>query len=105
MLLAKKYSEIIDKQVEGEAADELWKQCEKIEKQLGDDPINILYSDNSDEIVSYRQKVMEMESDKDDFLYSMAGHKGETIETLGTKSVSDLFSFAERFNNELNGRH
>ena len=46
-----------------------------------------------------------MEHDKDDFLYSMAGHKGETFESLGTKTVSDLFSFAERFNEELNGRH
>ena len=48
---------------------------------------------------------MEMEVDKSDFLYSMAGHKGETFESLGAKTVSDLFDFAERFNEELDGRH
>jgi hypothetical protein len=48
---------------------------------------------------------MEMEKDRADFLYSMAGHKGETMESLGTKTVADLFDFAERYNEEHNGRH
>ena len=48
---------------------------------------------------------MEIEADKDDFLYSLAGYKGETIGSLGKKTVSDLFSFAERYNEEVNGRH
>jgi hypothetical protein len=64
-----------------------------------------LYSDKYDAEISYMQKVMEIEKDKDDFLYSLAGYKGETIESLGTKAVSDLFSFAERYNEELNGGH
>ena len=46
---------------------------------------------------------MEIESDKDDFLFSLAGYKGETIESLGRKTVADLHSFAERFNDDLNG--
>jgi len=46
---------------------------------------------------------MEIESDKDDFLFSLAGYKGETIETLGKKTVADIHSFAERFNDDLNG--
>jgi len=73
---------------------------------MGDNPASVLYCDKYEEIISYRQKVMEIEKDKDDFLYSMAGHKGETVESLGAKTVSDLFSFSERFNDELtNGRH
>lgn len=49
---------------------------------------------------------MEIEKDKDDFLFSLAGYKGETIESLGTKTVADLFSFAERFNDDMkNGGH
>jgi len=48
---------------------------------------------------------MEMEKDKDDFLFSLAGYKGETVESLGTKTVADLFSFAERYNDEVSGRH
>lgn len=91
----------MDKEAEGEDASKLWQQCEKMEKQLGDDPSSILYSDNSESVISYRQKVMEIEKDKDDFLFSLAGYKGETVESLGTKTVSDLFSFAERFNEDM----
>ena len=77
-----------------------------MEKQLGDDPADILYSETSEGVISYRQKVMEIERDKDDFLFSLAGYKGETVESLGTKTVSDLFSFAERFNEDMkNGGH
>ena len=55
-------------------------------------------------MVSYRQKVMEIESQKDDFLFALAGNKGETMETLGRKTLSEILSFAERINKE-NGRH
>ena len=48
---------------------------------------------------------MEIEADKDDFLYSLAGHKGETIDSLGRKTLSEIMSFAERIINEQNGRH
>jgi len=95
----------VDKEAEGEDATKLWLQCEKLEKQIGDNPVNILYSDKHDEEISYRQKVLEIEKDKDDFLFSLAGYKGETEESLRTKTVSGLFSFAERYNEELNGRH
>jgi hypothetical protein len=81
----------------------VWQQCEKLEKQIGDNPANILYSDKQDGVISYRQKVNEIESDKDDFLFSLAGYKGETIESLRKKSVADIHSFAERFNADING--
>lgn len=55
--------------------------------------------------MSYRQRVMEIEKDKDDFLFGLAGYKGETVEKLERKTVADIFSFAERFNEELDGRH
>ena len=48
---------------------------------------------------------MEMEKDRADYLYSMAGHKGETYESLGAKTVSDLSDFEERYIDELNGGH
>jgi hypothetical protein len=47
---------------------------------------------------------MEIESDKDDFLFWLAGNKGETIETLSRKTLSEIMSFAERINKE-DGRH
>jgi hypothetical protein len=103
--VASKYLAIAEGKFPGEAAIRALKQCETLEAQIGADPTNILYSDRADEVLSYRQKVMEIEKDKDDFLYSLAGHKGETIESLRVKTVSDLHSFAERFNEELNGRH
>jgi len=91
--------------VEGEDASKLWQQCEKLEGQLGDNPSNILYSEKYEQIISYRQRVLEIEKDKDDFLYQLAGYKGETIESLGAKTVSGLFSFAERYIEESNGGH
>ena len=87
--------------VKGEATDKLWLQCEKLEKQIGDNPASILYSDKHEEIISYRQRVMEIEKDKDDYLFSLAGYKGETVESLGRKTVADLHSFDERFTRDM----
>jgi hypothetical protein len=101
--LTRKYLDIVDKEAEGEDATTLWQQCETIEEQLGDNPADMLYSENVEEVISYRQRVLEIENDKDDFLYQLAGYKGETIESLGTKTVADLFSFAERFIEDSNG--
>lgn len=100
--LVSKYLGIAQGKLTGEA---VWKQCEALEAQLGDNPANILYSEKYEELISYRQKVLEIENDKDDFLYALAGHKGETLESLRTKTVADLFSFAERYSAELNGGH
>ena len=47
---------------------------------------------------------MEIESDKDDFLFWLAGNKGETIDSLKRKTLSEIMSFAERINKE-DGRH
>ncbi|MEE9528503.1 MAG: hypothetical protein V3V88_00420 [Dehalococcoidia bacterium] len=91
--------------MEGEDTEKLWIQCEKLEKQIGDDPADILYSDKWEGIISYRQKVMEIEKDKDDYLFSLAGYKGETIESLQRKTVADINSFEERFIKDLDGRH
>ena len=87
--------------MEGEDTTKLWEQAENLEKQIGDNPADILYSDKVDEEISYRQKVMEIEKDKDDFLFSLSGFKGETIETLGKKTVADIHSFAERYNEAI----
>lgn len=84
---------------------ELEKQCEVLEKGLGDNPADVLYSDKTEKVMSYRQKVMEMEADKDDFLYSMAGNKGETIESLSKKKYMDLMSFAERLVDEIDRKN
>ena len=87
----------------GEDTTALFEQCEKLEGQIGDNPADMLYSDKWEEDISYRQKVMEIEKDKDDFLFSLAGHKGETVDSLSRKTVADLYSFAERFNSDTDG--
>ena len=87
--------------MEGEDTTKLWIQAENLEKQIGDNPADILYSDKWEAIVSYRQRVMEIEKDKDDFLFGLAGYKGETIESLQRKTVADIHSFAERFSEEM----
>ncbi len=84
--------------------DKLLAEIDKMEARVKADPLNILYSEKTEDYVSYRQKVLEYESDKDDFLFSLAGTKGETIETLGRKTLSEIMSFAERMIKE-NGRH
>lgn len=71
-------------------------EVEEYEKGIKSDPYDVLYSEKWEDVISYRQKVMEYESDKDDFLFSLAGHKGETIESLGRKTLSEIMSFAER---------
>ena len=79
-------------------------EIDKLESQIKDDPSDLMYSEKTESIVSYRQKVLEIEADKDDFLFSLAGNKGETIETLGRKTLSEVMSFAERLYKE-HGRH
>ena len=96
--------EIIKKIAAGAEVDKERAEVEKIESFIGDDPLDVLYSDKTEGLISYRQKVLEIESDKDDFLFSLAGHKGETIETLGRKTLSEIMSFAERITQEY-GRH
>jgi len=91
--------------VEGEDTTKLWIQAENLEKQIGDNPADILYSDKWEAIVSYRQRVMEIEKDKDDFLFGLAGYKGETIESLQRKTVADIHSFAERFSEDMKQHH
>lgn len=88
---------------EGRDATDLRCEIDRIKGLVRDDPADMLYSDKSEHIVSYRQKVLEIEADKDDFLYSLAGHKGETIESLGRKTLSEIMSFAERL--ATDGRH
>lgn len=80
-------------------------EAEKLEKILGDNPASILYSDTWEKARSYTQIVMEIEEQADDFLFSLAGHKGETIDTLRRKTVSELNSFYERIvsNNKQDG--
>lgn len=82
--------------LDGEAYEGDLVEIEEYEKAIKADPYDLLYSDKWEDVVSYRQKVMEFEADKDDFLFSLAGHKGETIESLGRKTLSEIMSFAER---------
>ena len=91
--------EIIRKIARGEAFRKDLFEIEKLEKQIGVDPADILYSEKMEDIISYNQKVMEIEADKDDFLFSLAGQKGETIDSLERKTLSEILSFAERLTN------
>ena len=82
--------------VNGQDATSVLADCERLEKQIGDNPASVLYSDKWEKEMAYVQKVMEIQNDSDDFLFGLAGNKGETVESLKRKTVSDLMSFAER---------
>ena len=95
-----KYLEAVNLIADRKDATDVLAEAERIEKDvIKDNPVNIFYSDKKEEIISYRQYVMEVQSDADDFLFALAGNKGETIASLKKKSVSDLMSFAERLTN------
>lgn len=97
-LLVNKRCDIVSMLSRGENVDEIMAECDVIEAELDtkDDPTDLMYSVNKEEIISYRQKVLEIEAEKDDYLFSLAGSKGETIETLSKKTLSEIISFAER---------
>lgn len=90
------YDDAVGLIVKGEDATSVLAECERLEKKIGDNPANVLYSDSWESTRSYAQIVLEIKADADDFIYSLAGHKGETIESLNRKTVSELMSFAER---------
>jgi hypothetical protein len=96
----KKRCEVIQALARGENVDKKIAEIDRVESQIKDDPSDLMYSEKREEIVSYRQKVLEIESDKDDFLFSLAGYKGETIESLGRKTLSEIMSFAERLSKD-----
>jgi hypothetical protein len=81
---------------EGKDATDILADCERIEKNLGDNPADVLYSDTWEKKRSYKQYVLEVKDNADDFIFSLAGNKGETMDTLWSKTVSELMSFAER---------
>jgi len=105
MRLLQKRVALAKKIVEGGDTTKELIEIEKLESQIGEDPADMLYSDSQERIVSYRERVLEMECEKDDFLYSLSGHKGETMESLQKKTFAEIINFAERLNIELNGRH
>jgi len=90
------YAEAVDTMEKRGDATEILARCERLEKSLGDNPASILYSDSWEKERAYVQIVMEIQSNADDFIFSLAGHKGERVESLNKKTVSELMSFAER---------
>ena len=104
MILMDKRLELVAAVLEGLDTVKIQADIERIEGLIGDDPADIMYSDKWEKIISYKQKVMEIEADKDDFLYSLAGNKGETMESLSRKTYNEIMSFAERLMQEKNVR-
>jgi hypothetical protein len=96
MNIVAKYAEASELIANGFDADEILATCERLEKELGDDPANVLFSEAWERERAYYQIVLEIQSNSDDFIFSLAGHKGETMETLKKKTVSELNSFYER---------
>jgi hypothetical protein len=95
--------DVARKLVNGEDVNKELIEIEKYEAMLGEDPGDIMYSEKEERIVSYREKVLEIEAQKDDFLFSLAGNKGETIDSLQKKTYAEILSFAERVKED--GRH
>jgi len=101
------YAEAGERLADGKDASELFAEAEKLEGSLGPNPASVLYSDSWEAERAYVQQVLEMQADADDFLFSLAGNKGETIETLKRMTVSEIMSFAERLidKNKSDGGH
>ena len=97
------YAQIGEKITLREDVTELLAQAERLEKKIGDNPANVLFSDSWERERSYVEMVLEWRSQADDFIHSLAGHKNETVDSLRKKTVSDLMSFAERLNTNDDG--
>ena len=76
-------------------------ECERLEKKIGDNPADVLYSEQWEKRVSYAQMVLEIQNAADNFIFSLAGNKGETVDSLKRKTVLEIMSFAERLEAEF----
>jgi len=80
-------------------------EIEKKGKKMQMAEMATLYSSRQDKIVSYPQRVMEIYNDSEDLLYELAGNKGETIDSLGGKTVGQVLSFRDRIIKDRRVRH
>lgn len=92
------YCDYIEKLATG--GDWLKAKCD-IERETGEyglfgDPV--LFSSKTGDRISYPRKVMEIAEEMEDILFELAGHKGETIESLKRKTLGEIISFNKRLN-------
>ncbi len=63
-----------------------------------------LYSAKQGKRVPFATKIDEIEDDYKDWIFGLAGNKGETVESLKRKSLQEVLDFDKRLREE-NGRH
>lgn len=59
-----------------------------------------LYSIIQDKIVTFNEKVVEIAKEMEDLLISLAGYRGETLDSLRKKSLADIQLLTRKYNND-----
>ena len=61
--------------------------------------ISPLYDDIEGRRLSYPERVRQINDEFEDLIFSLAGERGETIESLKKKTLGEIDSFIKRLNN------
>lgn len=89
---------------EGEVDLKLKAKIEGIRRAFYIEEESSLYSQKKGKRVPFAVKIQEIEDDYKDWIFSLAGNKGETVDTLKRKSLQEVIDFDKRLREE-NGRH
>lgn len=71
-------------------------EIEKREKKLYIPEFETFYSAQQDEVVSFPEMVKEIYEKSEDLIFSLAGQKGETLDSLNRKTLGQIVSFKKR---------
>jgi len=63
-----------------------------------------LFSAKQGKRIPFASKIDEIEEDYKDWMFSLAGNKGETVDSLKRKSLQEVLDFDKRLREE-DGRH
>ena len=80
---------------------ELKAKAEKRAGKLFSHEDDVLYSREHDRTLSFPEMVRDIYNKAEDLIFSLAGNKGETTDSLNKKTLGQVLSFKKR----LNGRH
>ena len=68
-------------------------------------PKDTFFSPRLDKVISYAERVVQIEDEANELLFTLAGNKGETLNSLKHKTLGEILDFSKRIAQEKRGRH
>jgi len=68
-------------------------------------PQDPFFSPRLDRVMSYGERVVQIEDEAHELLFSLAGNKGETLDSLKRKTLGEILDFSKRIAQDKRGRH